>query len=565
MFSLNTGMWLLALVVVLYVGLGGLRSVAYVDTAQCIMLGAGIFIIGLVALNAVGGWGSLTKGISDLTKNRFAHVVTSGGEKIKLFDSAGGEIRNPAYMESIKGFLDEKESRLIRLTDGNGNRVEFWNKKRIDDKTLDVDSTGMLQRPFVVSWQSKIKKTPDGYAHFISIPDVIQFVVPGSKAKGGVWTGAMILTYMFALMGIQASPAFSMWAFANKNPAPFAPQQVWASSFGIGFIILTATWIQGFAGHILINNDVISPIAAGQQAGLVPSLINLMSETAPYLVGILAVCALAAMQSTGAAYMSTASGMLTRDIYKHLFDKNLSHKSQKLVGRISIIGIVGFALVIATFATDSLVMLGGLAVSYGFQMWPALMGICFFPWLTRQGITAGLLAGLTAVTLTYIKSFGLQYAWTIHSAGWGIFFNLGFAIIISCFTQPAEAENECRMKYHAFLKKHAGLPKEKRGMIPIAWILTIGWFLLAIGPLTPIFANTIFGDPTDASTWIFGIPSTWAWALMMWVAGVFMMWFLAYYMEMSTNIREEFTGRDDYADAETEQEGAPVDMELDTT
>jgi hypothetical protein len=31
---------------------------------------------------------------------------------------------------------------------------------------------------------------------------------------------------MFSLMGIHTAPAFSMWAFANKNPRPFPLQQV---------------------------------------------------------------------------------------------------------------------------------------------------------------------------------------------------------------------------------------------------------------------------------------------------------------------------------------------------
>ena len=51
---------------------------------------------------------------------------------------------------------------------------------------------------------------------------------------------------------------------------------------------------------------------------------------------------------------------------------------------------------------------------------------------TRQGIVVGLIAGLIAVTLT--ESIGAQFidAWgrwplTIHSAGWGILFNLGLA------------------------------------------------------------------------------------------------------------------------------------------
>ena len=61
----------------------------------------------------------------------------------------------------------------------------------------------------------------------------------------------MVLTYMFALMGIQSAPAFSMWAFSNHNPAPFAPQQVWASSFGIGIILFLFTAMQGMGGHFL--------------------------------------------------------------------------------------------------------------------------------------------------------------------------------------------------------------------------------------------------------------------------------------------------------------------------
>ncbi|MEE8483181.1 MAG: sodium:solute symporter family protein [Nitrospinota bacterium] len=563
MMSLNTGMWLLAIIVVLYVGLGGLRSVAYVDTVQCILLAAGISLIGIIALNAVGGWSKLQEGIVDLSQNKLAHVVTVKGDKLKLYDSGGARINSPEYITAMKGFLDEKGKNLVRTKDSGGNYVEFWNKVKNTGTGIEVGADGSLASPMKVAWQSKIKVTPDGYAHFIAIPGVIQFVVPGTKAKGGVWTGIMILTYMFALMGIQSAPAFSMWAFANKNPAPFAPQQVWASSFGIGIIILTATWIQGFAGHILISQDVISPIPGGKQAMLVPDLINLMADTAPFLVGLLAVCALAAMQSTGAAYMSTASGMITRDIYKHLFAKDLGHTAQKMVGRVSVLIVVGLALVIATFATDALVMLGGLAVSYGFQMWPALIGICYVPWLTRQGIVVGLIAGLIAVTVTYIGDFGVKYALTIHSAGWGIIFNLGLAIAISAVTQPDKSEADRRLEFHTFLNTHAGVPAEKKGLIPFAWALVIGWFLLAIGPLTPVIGNSIFGSPLDASTWTFGMPSIWAWALLMWAIGVFMMWFLAYYMEFSTNIKGDFEGIDDYADAEGLQK-APVRMDLDS-
>jgi len=94
----------------------------------------------------------------------------------------------------------------------------------------------------------------------------------------------MVLTYMFALMGIHSSPAFSMWAFSNKDPSPFAPQQVWASSLGIGFALFLFTAAQGMGAHLLgadpvvnaagvnISNVLPESIGKGGQGNLVPYL-----------------------------------------------------------------------------------------------------------------------------------------------------------------------------------------------------------------------------------------------------------------------------------------------------
>jgi len=477
MLNVEVGMWLLSAVVFIYVASGGLRAVAYVDTLQCILLAAGIVAIGVIALNFVGGWEKLNQGIAQLAQ----------------FDQ---------------------------------------------------------------------KRTADGYSHYIAIPGVIQFVSSGPKAVGGAWTGVMILTYMFALMGIQSAPAFSMWAFSNHNPRPFAPQQVWASSFGIGIILMLFTAMQGLGGHLLgadeafmkAHPEFVNPAlqaglqkigatdlmaAEGKQGMLVPQLIHLMAGAAPWMVGLLSVCALAAMQSTGAAYMSTAGGMLTRDLLKRFILPNASHTVQKLWGRIGVLIIVLLALVVATTATDALVLLGGLAVAYGFQMWPALIAACWWPFLTRQGVTLGLAAGIIAVTLTEsigqawfgIEAWG-RWPWTIHSAGWGIFFNFGIAIIVSAMTQN-QADREHRMQFHNFLREHATLPAAKKGLVPVAWIITLLWFFFGIGP-GAVIGNTIFGNPNDATTWVFGIPSIWAWQLLFWALGVGMMWFLAYKMNMST-------------------------------
>jgi SSS family solute:Na+ symporter len=466
------GMWILSLVVLIYVASGGLRAVAYVDTLQCILLALGIVITGLIALNLAGGWDALNAG--------FARLGAS-----------------------------------------------------------DVAKWGM---------------TPDGYNSYFAIPGVIQFTAGLGKETpvGGLWTGVMVLTYMFALMGIQSAPAFSMWAFGNTNPRPFAPQQVWASSFAIGLILFFFTAFQGMGAQLLGANPAVNEAGlalanvlpgsiAAKPDSLVPYYFNDIADSMPWLVGLLAVCALAAMQSTGAAYMSTAGGMLTRDLYKRYLNPGASHATQKLFGRLGVAFIVVSALLVATFSKDALVLLGGLAVAFGFQMWPSLAAVCWFPWITRQGATLGLAAGLIAVIFT--ETIGQQltggslpwgrWPWTIHSAGWGIFFNLGVCLIVSAMTQNDSARAH-QMKYHNFLREHAALPADKQKLKPIAWIITLAWLFFGIGP-GAVIGNTIFGAPNaGVEGWTFGIPSIWAWQILFWILGVGMMWFLAYKMEMST-------------------------------
>ena len=496
----DIGRGVLSLIVLIYVASGGLRAVAYVDTLQCVLLAAGIVITGIIALDMAGGWTALNEGF------------------------------------------------------------------------------GALGATEIAKWGV----TDQGYNSYFAIPGVIQFTAGLGKETpvGGLWTGIMVLTYMFALMGIQSAPAFSMWAFGNTSPKPFAPQQVWASSFAIGLILFFFTAFQGMGANVLgANMDVNEANLAISQGlnlelgdvdpthilgrplkedevitttgqviqtnpdALVPFYFNAIAESMPWLVGILAVCALAAMQSTGAAYMSTAGAMLTRDLYKKYLKPSASHAEQKFLGRLGVAFIVLAALMVATFSSDALVLLGGLAVAFGFQMWPALAGICWIPWITRAGATWGLALGLLGVIFT--EDFGVAIAswfgielpwgrwpWTLHSAGWGIIVNVIAVVLISAVTQNSEARAH-RDKFHGFLREHASLSVDKKKLVPLAWIVTIAWFFFGIGP-GAVIGNDIFGAPNDAASWTFGMPSIWAWQILFWLLGVAMMWFLAYRMEMST-------------------------------
>ena len=455
--STNLGMILLSTVVVIYVASGGLKSVAYVDCAQAILLALGIIVLGVITIKWIGGWNLFTEGIGVLVKND-----------------------------------------LI-----SGNRL-----------------------------------TLQGFSSRVAMPGSIQIVSSGSNAVGGVWTGMMCMTYMFALMGIQSSPAFSMWAYANKTSKPFRWQQVVASSIVIGIILFTFTIIQGMGADVLVLNGIFETIS---DSTLVPKLINLMSESAPWLVGLLAVCALAAMQSTGSAYMSTFSAMITRDIYKNYIDEEVTEDRQKFIGRLFVVVVAVAALVVAIVSTDALVMLGGLAVAYGFQMYPALFGNLYCKWISKTGVTMGLIAGLLAVTLTDKMSSIFPLPWgayplTIHSAGWGIFFNIIFTGFGSYFFPDSDQKNLDKEKRHAFLSEVAGVPGSKKKLVPLAYCLVIFWFLVGFGPFAMI-GNTLFSDPNIPATWApFNLPSIWIWQLVFLFFGIFVMWFLAFYMGFSQPI-----------------------------
>tara|TARA_B100001245_G_C22890803_1_gene428985 strand:- start:1242 stop:3140 length:1899 start_codon:yes stop_codon:yes gene_type:complete len=453
----NVGMIALSTVVMIYVASGGLKSVAFVDCAQAILLALGITVLGGVVLYYLGGWSGFTGGLAELVR-------------------------------------------------------------------LDVESGKNL--------------TLDGYSTKVAIPGSIQMVSAGSNSIGGGWTGIMCMTYMFALMGIQSSPAFSMWAFSNKTSRAFRWQQVVASALVIGVILFTFTIFQGLGGQMLVYKGILVDVT---DSNLVPKIISLLSKSVPWLVGLLAVCALAAMQSTGAAYMSTFSAMVTKDIYAKYISPDATDKSQKFTGRLFVVLVTVAALFVAANSSQAIVMLGGLAVAYGFQMYPSLIGLCYYKGFTRKGVVAGLVVGLIAVTLTDKTSgwFGVPwgaYPFTIHSAGWGILFNLITTTVVSLLTRESDLRKKIKQQKHDLLQAVSGMNQERKKKIRSAWVLTLIWFLVGFGPFATI-GNSLFSDPNLPQLWApLSLPSLWVWQLLFLAYGVFVMWYLAFYMGLSEPI-----------------------------
>jgi Na+/proline symporter len=529
--SVESGTLLLSTILFIYVVVGGLRTVAYIDTMQLLLKAAGIMTLGYVVWHY--------SGLSDM--ERLANFHRYFHDTAKYFTVPEG----------------------------------FW------------------------------------YANKAVV----------LKETGSYWTATFIFTFLFALMGIQTSPAFTMWAFATKNPNAFGYQQVFASSLVMGFILIFYTAIIGIGSHFLgadyalnenMSNDNnilgfhlkdrdLLKASTTPSESLVPTIIRMTLDISPFLMGILAMMALAAVQSTAASYMSTMGSMLSRDLLKNGWCRDRKFEQQErealfiftliiavvlvILSNFSVWSLIFIAALItpiATYAivkaiarairypmtfsdswqkwsaafftfsitiiaiavalgsTDALAFMGALAVAYGVQMMPALIAICWWSYLTEWGVIVGLIVGLITVTLTELtpELFSLaigQWPGTIHSAAWGFGINIILAIAVSTVQIQLkwDTEAEHRKKFHRFLNdpflKNMDKPNYQPKNQP-NWRLILGvvflWAFCAFGLAR--WGNTLFGDPTDVKTWLFGIPLLWTWQIGWWAIGVFMMYWLAF-------------------------------------
>ena len=477
--SRDMAMWGLALVLVVYVTAGGIAGIANVAVLQGILMAMGIVALGLIALDHVGGFEILNRKLAELAATGIGGQGTTRG-------LGGG------------------------------------------------DYNGLFALPGVAQWTAGL----------------------GREAPvGGLWTGVMCLSFMLALLGVLAAPTFSIFAFSSETPRPFAAQQVWASAAAIGAILLVFSVVQGAGALFLGANravaeaglavaQVLPDLSGGRQAALVPYYINSVTGALPWLAALLAVCGLVAMQATGAAHLAASGTMLSRDVFRRFLQPAASHRGQKLFARLAIPVVTGLALSLATYDRDTLIELGALALPVAFQLWPVLLGATWFPWITRQGALYGLCAGILAVILT--ESIGQtltggtlpwgRWPWTIHSASWGMAFNLSICAIASAMSQE-HSERAHRQKFHDFLQNHAAPRPGPRGVGIFAWILVVVWLFFGAGP-GGVVGNDLFGAPNAGyGGWDFAMPSLWAWRILWWGLGVVLIWFLAYGLELSTEPR----------------------------
>ena len=354
----------------------------------------------------------------------------------------------------------------------------------------------------------------------LEVPRVIHWglgAAPGETA----WTAVMILTYMFALMGIQSSPAFTMWTFGIKNPKPLAWQQAFMSTFVVGFALFFFTAFQGMGAKVL---EVAGHAAFldVNQATVVPTLMK--EFLPPFVLGIVFLGAIAAIHSTAAPYIGTGGSILLRDIYwRYIRNQQAGHAEQIWVNRILATLLTIGALAIGLTSKAALVILGALATAFGFVMYILLLGVIWGFRFPSIGAVLGVLSGMIAVFLTY-KIWPRPLS--MHAAFWGTFTGLVVAYIcrgvgMKDNEETIKRQNEVR----AFLDDIDAPSESGAAWRKVMLFVVPIWYFFAIGPAC-ILGNNAFSFS--------GFTPLWSWQITWWILGIIMMWALCFKAQMST-------------------------------
>jgi len=355
---------------------------------------------------------------------------------------------------------------------------------------------------------------------FLEVPRVINFGLGGAEGESA-WTAVMILTYMFALMGIQSSPAFTMWTFGIKSPKPLAWQQAFMSTFVVGFALFFFTAFQGMGAKVLqvAGNPAFQDV---NQATVVPLLMK--NFLPPVMLGIVFMGAIAAIHSTAAPYIGTGGSILLRDVYwRYIKKQEASHAEQIWVNRILATLLTIAALAVGLTSKAALVILGALATAFGFVMYVLLVGVIWGFRFPSVGAMLGVLAGMVAVFLTY-KIWPNPLS--MHCAFWGTFSGLVVAYICKGLgfkddEETAKRQAEVR-EFLDDIDEPSESGKKWRGVMKFA---TPVWYFFAIGPAC-ILGNSAFSFA--------GFTPLWSWQITWWILGIVMMWALCFKAEMAT-------------------------------
>ncbi len=371
------------------------------------------------------------------------------------------------------------------------------------------------------------------------IPGVMQYSAGVGKEQtaGGMWTTLSILSTAVAFIGVTLSPAFTVLGTTVRRGGGFAFGHVWMmAGLAAGVLVLVGPLIG--AGVGLADAEGLAEGVAAYD-GVFEALLTFDRFFAVGMVLML----VAALQLTVSFFVQSGASLFVIELLGRYILPELRPAGRALAGRITVTVVYLSVALMAAYLPLVTEMLGALTLSLSAQLLPAVLGLCWLRWLSRSAVLAGLVFGILLVLFTEPAGLVLfeglfvelpwgRWPWTIHSAAWGLAFNVGACLLVAIFTRGG-AERAHRDRLHDVFYRHHRQDFGGRAARGAKWSLILLWAFFALGP-GAILGNWFFSQPVFSSGAARLImPSLWVWQILFWFLGVFIVWWLAYQARMS--------------------------------
>jgi Na+/proline symporter len=363
-----------------------------------------------------------------------------------------------------------------------------------------------------------------------ALPGVIQFSsgIGRQLPAGGLWTTTAVLSFAVAAAGAALSPSFSFLGLTAKIRSGLAFSQVWITSgIAVGALLLLGPVIAGEMSSADNFAALAARFAAHDQLAAVCLTVMLL---AMLLVAV-------------AFFAASGANIATIELVSRYVLPGLAPGGERLSARITLAIIYAAAVALAGFFPAATAVLATLALPLAAQLFPAYLGLCWLPWMSRSAVLVGLILGTLFVVFTeppgliFFNGAFAELPWgrwplTIHSAVWGLAVNIAASLLVAIFTRQ-DAERRHRDALHAIFQRDHRMDFGGRAARTAKWSLTLLWVFLALGP-GAILGNTFFGHPVFAGGDVsLGVPSLWVWQACFWIIGVMLVWWLAYQSRLS--------------------------------
>ncbi len=351
------------------------------------------------------------------------------------------------------------------------------------------------------------------------LPGVLQnvFGVGKTVPAGGIFTAVGVASTLLSLVGLVISPAALYLAQTSRHGKTLGLSAVWLTGGLLGSILIVGVPVLAF-------RMIEGPFALAELLYGVEPLISVM---------LLIVMLAGAILAINFFVVGSTLLVLREAVLRYLLPQ-LNTVQQRLAARIAL----GFAFFFMAFMASFLPLISAILASVtlplSVQLLPAIAGLTFLRWISRGAVLAGLTLGMLIVVFTeplgliLFEGLFVDLPWgrwplTIHSAAWGLVFNLLLVLLASAATMRHPQRYE-RDRLHNAIKEATG--PASRGLGAMGGFFII-WSFLAYGP-GAVLGNTFFSDPIFTTLMpVLGVPSLWIWQILFWLIGVPLIWLLA--------------------------------------